>query len=115
MKKYKVIFKEPGKKPRFEFFSNGLQFLDSKLGGKPEALKVLTEDEKKICLMFNETAVIQGLDYNFTLMVVPANKKTWIDLIGPVIVYGRDDDDNILDCPLTLEEAEGLFAEPYDE
>lgn len=115
MKKYKVIYKQPGKEPVFEFFSNGLGFLDSKLGGKPMALRILTEDEKKIVIFINETAVIQKLDYNFTLMVCPEEKKSWIDVIGSAIIFGRDDDDNILDCPLTLEEAAELMQEPYDE
>lgn len=115
MKKYKAIFKRPGEKPTIEFLSNSLMFLDAKLGGKPEALQVRTKDEKKIVIFRDETAVLRQKEYNFTLMVVPSVKKSWIDIIGCAIIFGRTDDDEIEDCPLTLEEAEELMQEPYDE
>lgn len=116
MRKYKAILKEPGKKPEFVNYSNSLKFLDGKLGGVPHMQKVQTTSKKKITICFDADATIKGKDYNFTLMVLPDNKKYWLDFIGTVIVFGRDEEDNLLDCPLTIEEAEAqIFRCPYDE
>lgn len=115
MKKYRAIFKRPGEEPTVEYFSNGLKFLDGKLGGKPEALQVKTEEGKKIVIFRDETAVLKAKDYNFTLMVVPEVKRSWIDIIGDAIIFGRTEEDNIEDCSLTLDEARQLMQEPYDE
>lgn len=114
MIKYKAILKEPGKKPEFVYFSNSLKFLDGKLDGPPSTIKITTRAEKKISLFYSSDSVIKGKEYNFTLQIVPDNKKYWLDFCGPVIIFGRDAEDNLLDCPLTMEETGEIFTEPYE-
>lgn len=114
MIKYKAILKEPGKKPEFVCFSNSLKFLDGRLDGPPSTLKITTSEGKKISVFYSSDAVINGKEYNFTLQIVPDNKKYWLDFCGPVIIFGRDENDNLLDCPLSIEDTAEIFKEPYE-
>lgn len=116
MRKYRAILKEPGKKPELVNYSNSLNFLDGILDGPPKTVRVMTESGKKITIFYGADACIKKKDYNFTLMILPDNKKYWLDFIGTAIIFGRDEEDNLLDCPLSIEEAEAeIFKVPYDE
>lgn len=114
MIKYRAILKKPNEEPVFVYYSNSLKFLDGQLEGPPSALKVTTSEGKKISIFYTQEAVMKRKDYNFTLMVVPDKRKYWLDFCGNVIVFGRDENDNLLDCPLSIEEAEEIFQVPYD-
>lgn len=110
---YKI---EPGKKLKLYRTFDTLESIENAVGGIPEFIKVKLRSGKQISLVFDSApmSLANMKDYNFTLCVVPEDKKTWIDFMGPVLVMGRKDDD-LVDLELAPSEVKELIMRPYDD
>lgn len=114
--KFKALYKRPGKKPEVRYISNSPAKIDSLVGGHFEPLKLKLypyESAPQVTIFFFAEAVIMREDYNFTIIVDLNDKKTWLDLSGPVVVFGRKDDE-LCDIDLTEDDMKWLFQEPYE-
>ena len=107
-------FVEPGKKPKRKKFLPTLKNLDRDLDGQPESLRIRLTTGKPVVVFDSMDSALKGKDYNFTIAVMPEEKKTWIDISGEAIIFGRDDDDNLIDLELTDAELKELVSWPYD-
>ena len=106
---------KPGqKKPERHRFLPTLKNLDRDVDGQPEMLKVRLTTGKAIVIVDSMDSAMKGKDYNFTIACVPGNKKSYIDITGDALIFGRDDDDNFTDVELTDKEIDELISHPYD-
>jgi len=114
IKEIKGYWIKPGKAPEKHRFLPSLANLNRDLDGQPEMLKVRLTSGKAIVIVDSMDSAMKGKDYNFTITVVPDNKKSWIDITGDALIFGRDDDDNFTDVELTDKEIKELISHPYD-
>lgn len=93
-----------------------LDSIEKAVGGIPEFIKVKLRTGKQVSIVFDSTPMNLAYlkDYNFTLCVVPDNKKTWFDFCGPVLILGREDD-SLVDLELEESEIDELISRPYDD
>lgn len=110
---YKI---EPKKKLKKFRTVDTLESIENAVGGIPEFVKVKLRSGKQISIVFDSApmSLANLKDYNFTLCVVPEDKKTWLDFSGPVLIMGRSDD-NLIDIELEEEEIDELISRPYDD
>lgn len=107
---------KPGQEvPEKHRFLPLLKSLNDTLGGQPEMLRVRLRSGKRIVVIESMDAAMQGRDYNFTICVVPMDRKTFIDILGDAIILGRDDEDNFTDIELTEDEMVELISWPYEK
>ena len=85
---YKI---EPKKKLKRYKNVDTLESIENAVGGIPEFIKVKLRSGKQVSIVFDSTpmSITNLKDYNFTLCVVPEDKKTWLDFMGDVLVLGR--------------------------
>lgn len=98
-------------KPQPRQIRTALKDLNKMLeGGPPFVFRVkLTTGTVCVVIMSSET----GRKYNFT--VCPTiDRKTWIDVTGPAIVCGADENEDLADITLTDAEMNELFKMPYE-
>lgn len=114
LKEIKGYWIKPGRKPEKHRFLPTLKNLDRDVDGQPEMLKVRLTTGKAIVIVDSMDSAMKGKNYNFTITVVPDNKKSWIDITGDALVFGRDDDDNFTDVELTDAEIKELVSYPYE-
>ena len=110
---YKI---EPKQKPKKYRTVDTLESIEKAVGGIPEFIKVKLRTGKQVSIVFDSTPMSLGYvkDYNFTLCVVPDNKRTWFDFCGPVLIMGREDD-SLCDLELEDSEIEEIVSRPYDD
>lgn len=110
---YKI---EPKKKLKKYRTVDTLESIENAVGGIPEFIKVKLRSGKQVSIVFDSTpmSITNLKDYNFTLCVVPEDKKTWLDFMGDVLVLGREDD-NLTDLELEEAEIDELISRPYDD
>ena len=113
LKCYKI---DPRKKLREYKTVDTLDSIEKAVGGIPEFVKVKLRSGKQISIVFDSAPLMVGCrkDYNFTLAVVPDDKKTWLDFMGPVLIFGRKDNE-LQDLELESSEIEELIVRPYDD
>lgn len=110
---YNCVWVKPRKKPEEHRYQVSLKNLDRDLGSQPDFLPIVLRSGKKISVVLGSDALADGKEYNFTICVVPEDKKTYIDIFGDALVFGRSEDEEFLDCELTEEEKKELFSYPY--
>lgn len=110
---YKI---EPKQKPKKYRTVDTLESIEKAVGGIPEFIKVKLRTGKQVSIVFDSTPMSIGYvkDYNFTLCVVPDNKRTWFDFCGPVLIMGREGD-GLVDLELEEAEIDELISRPYDD
>ena len=110
---YKIV---PGGKLKKFRTAKTLKSIDAAIGGIPEFVKVKLRGGKQVSIVFDSAPMnLNNLkDYNFTLRIVPNDKKTWIDFMGPVLIMGRQEDE-LVDIDLDQDEIDELISHPYDD
>jgi len=111
MNQIKALTKKPGQRAVGKIFRPSLKTLDKLTGGPMYTLKITLTTGKKIVVIYPQDQPHHK--YNFTICPVE-DKKSFVDINGPVVVCGRADDDRLIGVQLTEEEQEELFRQPYE-
>lgn len=111
--KIKGYIKRPDKDPERVAVDHSLKWMSNVVGGPVGAIKIKLRSGKDISLMINSSGTFFGLPYNFT--VCPTiDKKTYFDIVGPCVIVGRDDNDNIVSVDLDDKDLSELISYPYE-
>ena len=86
--------------------------IDRKVGGPHRMTQLRLSSGKNVVIISDQNAIQRGRRYNFTICPTP-DRRTWIDIIGPVLIEGFDQDDRLTDIELTADEMAELFKVPY--
>lgn len=115
MKPIEIVsyIKTPENDPERVTCQTNVRAIDKKVGGPFHSLQIRLTTGKNVVLFYDQNGIQRGRRYNFTICPT-TDRRTWIDLYGPVLVEGFDQDDRLIDIELTPEEQKELFAVPYD-
>lgn len=103
--------KRPGEDPERGKIDPSLKWMTKTLGGAVGAVQVKLTSGTDISIMVNSS--IFALPYNFT--VCPTiDKRTWIDIVGPCVIVGRDAAANMVSVDLSEKEIAELISYPYE-
>lgn len=115
MKPIEIVsyIKTPENNPERVTCQTNVRAIDQKVGGPFHSIKIKLSTGKNVVLFYDQNGIQRGRSYNFTICPT-TDRRTWIDLYGPVLVEGFDQDDRLIDIELTPEESKELFKVPYD-
>lgn len=105
-KTLKGVFKQPGQDPITVRTRPTMSGIVDKVGGAYYSITIKLTTGKCVTVYYYQYADTKR-KYNFTICPTP-DRKTWIDICGPVLVLG------IGDLTLTDQEAAELFVVPYE-
>ena len=111
-KEIKAYIKTPENEPVRVTCSTLIRDIDKKVGGPARMTQLKLSTGKNVVVISDQNAIQRGRRYNFTICPTE-DRRTWIDVIGPVLVEGYDQDNNLVDIELTDEEMKELFRVPY--
>lgn len=109
MREKQSLFKMPGEDPVIVWSKPNPKSIIDKVGGAFYRTDIQLSTGKKVVLFYYQMSVRDGCEYNFTICPTE-DKRTWIDICGPVLVMAPDD----ADLDLEVEECEELFRVPYE-
>lgn len=112
-KEIKSYIKTPENDPVRVTCSTLIRDIDKKVGGPYHSIQLKLTTGKNVVLFYDQNHLEHNRRYNFTICPTP-DKRTWIDLYGPVLVEGFDDEDRLTDIELTDDEMTELFVVPYE-
>lgn len=105
--------KRPGEDPERGKIDPSLKWMTKTLDGPVGAVQVKLTSGTEISIMVNSSAAFFALPYNFT--VCPTiDKRTWIDIVGPCVIVGRDAAANMVSVDLDEKEIAELISYPYE-
>lgn len=107
IEKRKALFKEPGKDPETIEIRPTVGDVSEKVGGAYYIIRIRLTTGTEIELFYYQLSDLK-LEYHFTIMPTP-DKRTWVDICGPVLIFVNGDQD------LTDDERAELFKVPYEE
>lgn len=107
----KAYMKQPGQDPEvINLNAAHPKEIISKVGGAFYRTPIQLSTGKVVELFSYQMAIREGLEYNFSICPTD-DKRTWIDISGPVLVTSR----NIQgDLELLEEEEKEIFRVPYE-
>lgn len=111
MKSIKALTKKPNQEPEVKIFRPNLKNIDKLTGGPMYTIRMMLTTGKKIVIIYPQDQPNQK--YNFTICPTE-DRKSFIDINGPVIVCGRSDDDRLIGVELTEAEKKEIFRCPYE-
>lgn len=105
-KTLKGIYKQPGQNPITVSTRPTMSGISDKVGGAYYSICIQLTTGKVVTVYYYQFSDTKH-EYNFTICPTP-DKRTWIDICGPVLVLG------VGDLALTDQEAAELFKCPYE-
>ena len=109
MKEKQSLFKAPGHDAVVIWSKPNPKSIIDQVGGAFYRQDIQLTSGKRVVLFYYQMSVREGCEYNFTICPTE-DKRTWIDICGPVLIMAPDE----LDLELTEEEAAELFRVTYD-